>query len=399
MQKSLNANKRTGVITFRQGFGYALMLALLPVIMMYKVPGINMGLSTVLIAVSMFYAGIVILCRAKKVNFSILTPIYLYLMWNIARSDGNIQSVFLCIAIMVHLTAISTGIADVRTMKKVIINMSCIAAVAVIFQQLCYTLFSIQVPMLATDLLLNPLQGYGLRFGEAGVVFRPSAFFLEPSHLAQYCFIGMALCLVDKESWNIKRAAIISIGIISTTSGMGIGMVIAAWGYYFISRLKGVGLLTRINRFFLYGFISIILIAVASQVPIVQYTLTRAFTTDTGEMNAITGRLFWWDTYIEPMSSEEIVTGFGHDSIPEKYFTGIMEMIYGYGMICVALFYWVLIDFFRKGNILVRFISLMLAVLMIVANLSGFISVIFYFGVIITLICEQKKEAKIMEAV
>ena len=47
-------------VSLHESKGYAIFLSLLPVLMMHRTPGMRLGLSTMLIAVGMVYAGCVI---------------------------------------------------------------------------------------------------------------------------------------------------------------------------------------------------------------------------------------------------------------------------------------------------------------------------------------------------
>ncbi len=397
MQQSLKTGKQVGVIRIERGTGYAVLLSILSVIMMYKVPVVNMGFATVLIAVSMVYAVFLILTNFQRIKFSLVLPICLYALWNMIRSGGDASAILLCIAIIVHVTAISTGCVNGNVLKKMIVGISCIAAIGVIIQQIVHIVFSVHVPMIATDYILDSMKDSYLKllltgYGEIDSGYRPSAFFLEPSHFSQYCFIGIAISLLDEKTKNIPKAILISIGILCTTSGMGMAILVAVWIYYYFMRVKSVSLVQKIQRIAIYAVIGIIVVVVALQIPSIQFAISRVFGTEAGEYNAIDGRFFWWDSYMTKLSGTEWIFGLGADKLPDVYFTGIMELLYCYGIIGAVLFYGILLRFFKGKSAEVRFVTLMLGVLMIFANFTGFISLIFYFGTLINFAIEKQNK-------
>jgi len=74
--------------------------------------------------------------------------------------------------------------------------------------------------------------------------YRPSAFFLEPSHFAVYCIPVIVTTLFSRtgdEKRERQIALFISTGVLLSTSGMGIGVVIICWAFYllFIFGRKG----------------------------------------------------------------------------------------------------------------------------------------------------------------
>lgn len=390
-----NNQKRFGHFYIRKGAGYAVLISILPVVMHYKVPIVNVGISTVLVAVSMIYAGLVIISKINKIKIKLILPLYCCLFWMIIKSEGDFQSILLCISIIIHLSAISTGVVDCFTLKRWILVISCMASIFVIIQQIVHILFSIHLPMIAYNYVLDNMQvsysniiltGYPLN----DISYRPSAFFLEPAHFAQYCFIGMSILLLDKDLFSIPKAILISIGIICTTSGMGIGMICSVWGYYCFTVLNKSSLSMRIKRLLIYSFLFIILVFISLQIPIVKFTISRIITKDNMEYNAISGRLFWWNTYIANLSGENLISGLGISNTPQVYFTGIMELIYCYGIIGLFFFYLIICKFCFVRNKEVRFYSLMMGILMIFANLVGFISFIFYFGVMTSIVSKKR---------
>ena len=90
----------------------------------------------------------------------------------------------------------------------------------------------------------------------------------------------------------------------------------------------------------------------------------------------------------------ELIFGLGVKALPEVYFTGFMTQLFGYGCIGVCLLASFLINLLIKCRQLPRTHVIMYIGLFFISNQTGFIQMIFHFGVIIALYVELKKSTK-----
>lgn len=107
------------------------------------------------------------------------------------------------------------------------------------------------------------------------------------------------------------------------------------------------------------------------------------------DYNAIDGRLFWWDTYFGDKAFTDFLWGYGEENLPDEYFTGFMKQIYAYGITGFVLFVLYVLVFILKSK---KFPNLSMCIyfgLLFVSNHTGFISMIFYLGVLLALYLEQ----------
>ena len=367
--------------------GYAFFLAILPLVMMYKVPGIGFGLATTLIAVGMVYAGAVIICRYKSIRFKMLLPIILYFIYVMSKSTG--LNMLLSLSILVHLMAIATGAIHSESLRRYIECISVIASTALILQVLIHFLTGFHVPLISAANILDELEksipaiktGYGLE-----ALYRPSAFFLEPAQFTQYCIIGLGSVLF-RDQLDIKKALFISIGILFTTSGMGFVLVFAMWGWWYITHESKVSISKIMVRILGALLLVLVLLLVLSRIPYFNNIISRFLVpeSESGSYNAVHGRLFWWDTFFGGLSIKDLFWGYGYASLPENYFTGFMTVLYAYGVVGFALLAFVLVKMIFKSNKLSRTFAGIYLGLLFIANLTGFINVIFYFGIIIAI--------------
>ena len=177
-----------------------------------------------------------------------------------------------------------------------------------------------------------------------GGLFRPSAFFIEPAHYSQFCLIGLTVSLANNEELLNKKAIIISLGIILTTSGLGIVTTFAIWTVKMVVNGKG---LTRSTIIYLcVGLIAIILAL------IVLYAISNSFrmalaritTSSVDHKSALEGRL-GSRILLKDLNAEERLIGMGYGNIPTYgvkrttyYMTGIIELLYCQGILGTALF-------------------------------------------------------------
>lgn len=370
-------------VSLHQSTGYALYLACLPLIAMYKTPGLSVGLATSLIAVGMIYAGCVIYRHIQKVDLSILMALLPYLTY--VFFNGSSDAKLLTIAILVHLSAISTGAVDANKLRYYLENIAVAAAFLVVIQQLLHYGAHLNVRFMFTDLLIDGMKEEGglLSQSEGAGLYRPSAFFHEPSHMAQTCIIGLGSCLFQ-ETPKIKKALFITMGFLACTSGMGIVLTAAMWGWWRISH-EDKGAVYKVSIFVGVAIALVLAYFVLDQIPFTHSILNRFVGTDEGNYNAIKGRTFGWDILFAGKDFWELFWGFGHEALPKFYLTGFMSqlLVYGYAGVILLLVY--LGRFIWGSQGLARTQAIIYTSLLFIANIIGFVFLIFQTGVIIAL--------------
>ena len=360
---------------------YALYLAILPLVSIYKLPGTSLALATALTLVMMIYAVVSILTRKRKVNFAILLPFIMYLLYIMTKS--TLLFSILCIAIMIHILAISTGVINKRYLCKFIEGISVVAAICVIIQQIVHILTKVHIPLYISSLLAEGLQEQykiALTTGTPKIFYRPSAFFLEPAHFTQYCMIGLGSCLFSQVETKWKPL-LISAGILATTSGMGIVAVAAMWIWWGLVRRKNLAkgsLLLRIVGIIVLVIISFVIL---DNISLTHNTISRIIADPEVENNAIIGRTFWWETYFGNMDFYQYLTGFGLENLPEgHYFTGFMKQLYCYGIIGTTLLFIFLIIIIVISDNLGKICCSLYTGLIFFSELTGYFWLIFYVG-------------------
>ncbi len=362
---------------------YTLLLAILPMVMMYRTPFLGVGFATFLIAITLPFVLVRTFARIQQVNVSLLWPFFLYLAYALIKSDTS--NALLCIAIGAHVCAISTGLVNAKYLRKTIETVSLIAAVCVTIQQIAHVLFGFHIPMIYPGGLIDGLKEYqvnimtGIPLGSENM-YRPCAFFIEPAQFSQYCIIGLGSTLFSNAP-AIKKAILISIGLIMTTSGMGVVLTFGMWAWWILSRGKN----NNKRHTFVLILLLILVVLALNQTSFFQSVVSRFMGPSDDSLNAITGRTMYWEVYFGDGQLSNFIFGRGLSDLPEEYFTGIMTQIYVYGIVGTAFLVLFLLNLLFKTKQLPMIFTAIYFALLFLANLTGFIPMIFNFGIIVAL--------------
>lgn len=371
-----------------QSKAYAFLLAILPVILMYKAPGLQIGMTSLILSVGAVFAGFIIVGHFKDVKWFLMLLLSLYLGYAMTKSSGI--NVILPLIVLVHVSAISTGIVNDKSFRKIIELISLLASACVIIQQIYHFLGGGHIVMITPGMLIEDLQDDYFPIITTGMsgtdnMYRPCAFFLEPAHFTQYVMFGLGSFLFRPQP-NIKNALFVSAGLFATTSGMGFVITFAIWGWWYLLKQKQTRISGGVKSIIFLILGALILLWILSYIPFFQSIINRFIGTNDADYNAIEGRLFFWNTYFEGMRTGELIYGFGEDSVIEgAYMTGFMKVLYVYGIIGFVFLSVFLLALLKKVSLVAKAYVLIYIGLLFLANLTGFIPMIFNFGSIFVL--------------
>lgn len=392
-------NSRIILIEKVPGKGYALFIALLPILMMYRVPMVGIGVSTALLIIGFFYAASIIFENLQGNGWrlrieKIIVPFIIYLLYTAIRSTRDMTNAVQTLLIIAHIFAFSTGAVNARYLKKYIVFIATLASSLVILQTLLYYSVGVHLPCIAPSLCLDYLSYYrdwiltGVRDIEH--MYRPSAFFLEPSHFTQYSFVALLLLLFH-EKVRINTAIWISMGILLTTSGMGIILVSCIWGGFLFKTIQRSSFSKKIFRTIAFSIVLGVIFCVLYHIPFFKAALARIISPiaySTQGYNAIWGRTLYWNTYISPLRGKELLFGLGYVNQPAEYFTGLMELIYCAGILGATLYYFAMLTTTFKTIGISRILAAFICCLTVLANLTNLIDMTYYMGIIISFALE-----------
>ena len=317
-----------------------------------------------------------------------------YLLY--AWYSGNGIYRLLAMAILVHLLAICSGAVHYGRLKSMLIGVACVASGCVLLQHLLHWTVGLDLQFLYKFTMLESLQ----RCGYNGIfdtyhykgMYRPAAFFLEPSHFAQYSFVGLCACLFSTAQTKWKQALLITAGMFATTSGIGFVLTSSIWLWWRLTKIEVFPIIYKVLLFLGVCVLAACSLFVLYQIPFFESIISRFLDTPEGEVNAVDGRIFGWGLLFEGKDFWELFWGYGADTLPPYFLTGMMEQLYVYGWLGVGLLFMYLtwLCLFTKG--LARIVSILFFSLYFVAGVSGFVHVIFYIGTILTCYIFQHEE-------
>ena len=362
---------------------FCIYISLLPITLLYNFPALNIGIATVLLFVFVphFLLHILVVKRGKA-EFSVLLFFILYLYLSF-RAEGNIRQVLVNIAVFLGLWAISKGALKEDTFREYLERFALINAILICIQTVSHYILKTNISFVAYSLLQSNYQETYLGVSSLDSLYRPCALFLEPAHFSQYCLFALISVLFTKKSKiNIKRAILIMMGIVLTTSGMGILMSAFVIGWYVL--LKRDNFSKHIKRILGWSVAAAVAFIVLLQIPFFQSALQRVFSSFEG-YNAIQGRTGNWSEALSGMVGADRWFGYGGEHSYRWYLSGMPDTIYRFGIVGVAIqgliFLYLVVK--RTDNYVICCTVVFIA-LFCVAHLTGALTQMFYFAVIMT---------------
>lgn len=322
---------------------YAVGFALLPVFWTWRFLFTEMSVSYVVVSVLTIIAMIKLV--GKKILKKDILGVYLFFIYYLFRAEGDYFHYLVFSAIIiVNILAFYHHIEDAAILQQTIMGVSFFASLIVILQNFIHFTLGIHVQVLFPQLALSGSSGYAPLWSTGYAVgssyYRASAFFPEPSHMCQYCFIGLLIALYGwaKEGKKINTAAIITIGMILATSSMGILLAIACWVWGIFVRGDKVIIRRMLNVVFGGGLL-VVVIFIFYELKLfnIYFMLGRIF----GEVegyNAVAGRNFADGYYLTGLNFRQQLYGFGLVNRPDVYMVGMSGFRYTIGLVGAALF-------------------------------------------------------------
>ncbi len=283
-----------------------MLLALLPLLQYYR--SFFQEAATVTMLVLFVYFGIRLL-QTKEWHFMTMLPLLAFSVYELFNHGVGVSELAREALLMAYYVAAASRVIDLKTFSRTVIWIAAIATALIMVQYVCYYLLGFHLQLAVPEWFKENARQWAwlVRTGRISVsgrlmsFYRPSAFFLEPSHFALYCFPSVALALLNGQPLRRKwpLAAFLSLGILLTTSGMGIVMVFGLWGLCLLRLLMGQGTfsekiksLVKPRALLLYGIIIAVFLVAYFAVPVFRSSINRIFIpSDSTGRNAIQGRI------------------------------------------------------------------------------------------------------------
>ena len=334
---------------------FAFLFAVSPILLNYRGPFINAGVTLLVILVPYELLKILNKGTIPYYSLKLLAPMALFWAFKIVDHGTSVIEIGQVLIYVFLFLSFATWCIDPRLLIRYAVVVSCVASVCIIIQSFCYYVFNFHLQMVPTSLFLSSAEKW-IKLAQTGrysitgkriSFYRPSAFFLEPSHMFIYLLAPLYYELLSPEfGKREKRCAIlISVGMILSTSGIGILATAAAWMLFLAKhgrkddRFSFGKLLSPRNAALLLFAVGTLLV-LYTQVDFFHKSIARIFSSSSDYSNAVSGRVSSGFSIIRQFSLRQLLLGVSdHYSEVEAHMTGFNATMYKFGIIGTALSY------------------------------------------------------------
>ena len=286
-------------------------------------------------------------------NIPLALVMFLFMMYKTFIHEFAFANLIFNAVLTIYYFAVALGCINVKYMIEASGKIATLASILIIIQYISQYILGIHIPFAPTALFTEEGQVWTLaaRTGFAGVtqrigtLYRPSAFFMEPSHMFLYIFPHIYLLLFssDLNKQKRNRALLYSVGITLSTSGMGVLTVALAWGLHLalsngrrnILRLRN--LLKGKNLFFV-SMLAVGAIMMFIFVPFFRESIYRFL--DLSDSGAIAGRTRLANALLATLKGDKLVFGVTNTTAGISFnMAGFAATLYKFGVVGIILSY------------------------------------------------------------
>lgn len=305
-----------------------------------------------------------------------ILPLILFEVYTVVVHGVDASRLFYVLFLILLFLSIASGCVNISYFLKYAVIIASLATVAVLVEYVFHYALHRDLDLKFLEYLVrdetiwekNAEANEGLDI--SAYFFRPSGFFLEPSHFFLYSFplIGVCLLSPERNRKSMRAAIFISIGLVLTTSGMGIASVILLWLVYFILRNNDFNIKGAFSKFFsvrtiLIGVVGIILLLIAYRfIPFFHSSIERIITDD--DHSAIDGRVRLARSFAKTISGRAVYIGTpGITKDLEFNLSGFYATYLKWGIVGLIFTYWFYIQGIFKLKGAYFWISLIIVVI------------------------------------
>ena len=301
----------------------ALLFALAPLLQHYKGIVENAGFTVLILITPMLFLRTYYKLKVGLVNkkcFYAIIPLIIFFFYTILIRDFNGMRLGYVLLLSWIFFCVSNGSINISYFFKCATRIAILATIAIIIQFISHNLLGRTIDFRPLSLLStqeNIWVRTSVNYGAAGYLYRPSGFFLEPSHFFLYSFpiITVLLLSVNRDKRSFQTALFVSLGLLLTTSGMGIAALIGLWTLYFLiyKKVTDYTLSSLIKQLSVRSIVIVILLGIVLYlayrfVPFIQNAIDRVFVEDETS-NAIDGRTRLVKNYVSGITGRAVWFG------------------------------------------------------------------------------------------
>ncbi|MCR5659283.1 MAG: hypothetical protein K6G25_08160 [Bacteroidales bacterium] len=333
----------------------ALVLALAPLLQHYKGVVQNAGFTVLLLITPILFLRTYFKLKigvVDKKSFYAIIPLIIFYFYTIIIRDFNVMRLGYVLLLSWIFICVSNGSINISYFFKYAIRIAVLATIAIIIQFISHNLLGRTIDFRPLSLLTtqeNIWVRTSVNYGEAGFMYRPSGFFLEPSHFFLYSFpiITVLLLSVNRDRKDFRTALFLSLGLLLTTSGMGIAVLVGLWTLYFLVYKKvddySFNILKVINvrNVVIIVLLLIVFYLAYRTIPFIQNAVDRIFSDDDAT-NAIDGRVRLVTDYVSGISGRAVWFGRPIGELDDLDFNipGFFATYIKWGIVGLIFSYW-----------------------------------------------------------
>ena len=311
--------------------------------------------SMVLMSIYLIIRMIMDVSSIKLSNFCFVMVMLIYQAFRIVNHGTTLTEFGQSGVFMIFMLALALGKINVGFFVSACRVICLVASCLLILQYIFFYVFGVHLQLVITSLLIPAADQWilGAQTGLAGITgrignfYRPSAFFLEPAHVYLYMFPHIILILFDSkiDRKALLMAALISCGVVLSTSGMGIAAVMGIWSLFLLLRNEEDGsfslknVLRKRNLLLLLALLVVFALSVMF-VPFIGRAVRRIFVPGNTGSTAITGRVRAALELISTLTPLQWFFGVADNTHGITFhIPGVLDILYRHGIIGLILSY------------------------------------------------------------
>lgn len=326
-----------------------------------------------------------IVCR--NIVITPIIPIALFMLFRILNHGIEFTEFVLSLLVLLYILAAVNNLISFRFFLQTILFVAVLATACLFVQYTSYYIVGVHINFIPTfllnDFMLNQTR-VAVTSAMGNGLYRPSAFFTEPSHYAQYVFPLLFYLLlspnINRE--KIRYAVLISCGLILTTSGVGIATAIVLWIAFFCFYT-----FQKNRKQFFRGVIVIFLFAILFavlyvRIEIFREAILRLFGESTlSSYSSTDGRTKGGMLLLEALDKRNWILGIGeYQSIPGYYVSGLFEIILTNGIVGLILYLLIFIQHIIISRRDFKIFSAFCMILLVYSNIYSLQYMVYYFA-------------------
>ena len=332
----------------------ATVLALCPILQYYIGPFDNMGISILMIVMPWIALRLVINPKLFRGGIPVVIGLIAFLLYRTFVHEIFLKNIVFNLALIVLYVAAINGRINVRQFLRTSATTAALASVLVVIQTMIYYLSHKHLQLAPTSLFTPGASAWILqaKTGVIGVtqrvgeLYRPSAFFMEPSHMFLYIFPHLCILLLSPNinRTRIRWAVLFSLGILLSTSGMGVLVTFGVWGLYYSMSSGQLNQLRLKNLFKPKNFLLLLLFLVALigafiKLPVLRQSALRFL--DRSDAGAIAGRTRLAKNLLRSLEGKQLLLGVTSTIQGLEFnMSGFAATLYKFGIVGIILGYW-----------------------------------------------------------